>query len=160
MAVIAVIGAQWGDEGKGKIVDELSMHAQYVVRYQGGSNAGHRVVYDKGEFAFRLVPSGILYPNTTCIIGNGVVVDPKGLIAEMDELKHLGVDISHLYISERAHVVMPYHFLLDRLEEQARGADKIDSTQRGIGPAYVDKNARIGIRMADLLAHRRERTIA
>src|SRR5438034_4122254 len=151
MAVIAVIGAQWGDEGKGKIVDELSMHAQYVVRYQGGSNAGHRVVYDKGEFAFRLVPSGILYPNTTCIIGNGVVVDPKGLIAEMDELKHLGVDISHLYISERAHVVMPYHFLLDRLEEQARGADKIDSTQRGIGPAYVDKHARIGIRMADLL---------
>src|SRR6266704_5986292 len=151
MAVIAVIGAQWGDEGKGKIVDELSMHAQYVVRYQGGSNAGHRVVYDKVEFAFRLVPSGILYPNTTCIIGNGVVVDPKGLIAEMDELKHLGVDISHLYISERAHVVMPYHFSLDRLEEQARGADKIDSTQRGIGPAYVDKHARIGIRMADLL---------
>src|SRR6266516_5252925 len=151
MAVIAVIGAQWGDEDKGKIVDELSMHTQYVVRYQGGSNAGHRVVHDKGEFAFRLVPSGILYPNTTCIIGNGVVVDPKGLIAEMDELKRLSVDISHLYISERAHVVMPYHFLLDRLEEQARGSDKIDSTQRGIGPAYVDKHARIGIRMADLL---------
>src|SRR5437660_5221611 len=151
MAVVAVIGAQWGDEGKGKIVDELSMHTQYVVRYQGGSNAGHRVVHDKGEFAFRLVPSGILYPNTTCIIGNGVVVDPKGLIAEMDELKRLSVDISHLYISERAHVVMPYHFLLDRLEEQARGSDKIDSTQRGIGPAYVDKHARIGIRMADML---------
>src|SRR5437660_5542586 len=151
MAVVAVIGAQWGDEGKGKIVDELSMHTQYVVRYQGGSNAGHRVVHDKGEFSFRLVPSGILYPNTTCIIGNGVVVDPKGLIAEMDELKRLSVDISHLYISERAHVVMPYHFLLDRLEEQARGSDKIDSTQRGIGPAYVDKHARIGIRMADLL---------
>ncbi|HCP74519.1 MAG TPA: adenylosuccinate synthase, partial [Ktedonobacter sp.] len=151
MAVVAVIGAQWGDEGKGKIVDELSMHTQYVVRYQGGSNAGHRVVHDKGEFSFRLVPSGILYPNTTCIIGNGVVVDPKGLIAEMDELKRLGIDISHLYISERAHVVMPYHFLLDRLEEQARGADKIDSTQRGIGPAYVDKHARIGVRMADLL---------
>src|SRR6266581_4795846 len=151
MAVIAVIGAQWGDEGKGKIVDELSMHAQYVVRYQGGSNAGHRVVYDKGEFVFRLVPSGILYPNTTCIIGNGVVVDPKGLLAEMEELNRLGVAISRLYISERAHVVMPYHFLLDRLEEEARGADKIDSTQRGIGPAYVDKHARIGIRMADLL---------
>src|SRR2546422_4599944 len=151
MAVIAVIGAQWGDEGKGKIVDGLSMHAQYVVRYQGGSNAGHRVVHEKGEFAFRLVPSGILYPNTTCIIGNGVVVDPKGLIAEMEELRHLGVDVSKLYISERAHVVMPYHFLLDRLEEQARGSDKIDSTQRGIGPAYVDKHARTGIRMADLL---------
>src|SRR2546429_9534677 len=89
---------------------------------------------------FRSVPSGFRYPNTTCIIGNGVVVDPKGLIAEMDELKRLSVDISHLYISERAHVVMPYHFLLDRLEEQARGSDKIDSTQRGIGPAYVDKH--------------------
>src|SRR5436305_4005831 len=151
MTVVAVIGAQWGDEGKGKIVDELSMHTQYVVRYQGGSNAGHRVVHDKGEFAFRLVPSGILYPNTTCIIGNGVVVDPKGLIAEMDELKRLSVDISHLYISERAHVVMPYHFLLDRFEEEARGADKIGTTQRGISPAYVDKHARIGIRMADLL---------
>src|SRR5205085_11986422 len=151
MAVVAVIGAQWGDEGKGKIVDELSMHTQYVVRYQGGSNAGHRVVHDKGEFDFLLVPSGILYTNSKYIIGNGVVVDPKGLIAEMDELKRLSVDISHLYISERAHVVMPYHFLLDRLEEQARGSDKIDSTQRGIGPAYVDKHARIGIRMADLL---------
>ena len=150
MTVVAVIGAQWGDEGKGKIVDELAMNADYVVRYQGGSNAGHRVVHEKGEFAFRLVPSGILYPNTTCIIGNGVVVDPKGLISEMDELRHLGVDVSHLYISERAHVVMPYHFLLDRLEEEARGADKIDSTQRGIGPAYVDKHARIGIRMGEL----------
>ncbi len=151
MVVVAVIGAQWGDEGKGKIVDELAMHADFVVRYQGGSNAGHRVVHEKREFAFRLVPSGILYPNTTCIIGNGVVVDPKGLITEMEELQKQGIDISRLYISERAHVVMPYHFLLDRLEEEARGADKIDSTQRGIGPAYVDKHARIGIRMADLL---------
>ncbi|MDQ6661004.1 MAG: adenylosuccinate synthase [Chloroflexota bacterium] len=151
MTVVAVIGAQWGDEGKGKIVDELSTHASYVVRYQGGSNAGHRVVHEKGEFSFRLVPSGILYPNTTCIIGNGVVVDPKGLIQEMEELQHLGIDVSHLYISERAHVVMPYHFLLDRLEEEARGADKIGSTQRGITPAYVDKHARIGVRMADLL---------
>ncbi|HLX40052.1 MAG TPA: adenylosuccinate synthetase, partial [Ktedonobacteraceae bacterium] len=151
MTVVAVIGAQWGDEGKGKIVDELAMNADFVVRYQGGNNAGHRVVHEKGEFAFRLVPSGILYPNTTCIIGNGMVVDPKGLIAEMDELQHLGVDVSHLYISERAHVVMPYHFLLDRLEEEARGADKIDSTGRGIGPAYVDKHARTGIRMGELL---------
>jgi adenylosuccinate synthase len=151
MVAVAVIGAQWGDEGKGKIVDELAMHADFVVRYQGGSNAGHRVVHEKGEFAFRLVPSGILYPNTTCIIGNGVVVDPKGLIEEMNELRRQGVDVSRLYISERAHVVMPYHFLLDRLEEEARGADKIDSTQRGIGPAYVDKHARTGIRMADLL---------
>src|SRR5689334_19669335 len=151
MSVLAIIGAQWGDEGKGKIVDELSMHADFVVRFQGGSNAGHRVVHEKGAFAFRLVPSGILYPNTTCIIGNGVVVDPKGLIAEMEELQEQGVDISRIYISERAHVVMPYHFLLDKLEEEAKGAEKVDSTQRGIGPAYVDKHARIGIRMADLL---------
>jgi adenylosuccinate synthase len=151
MAVVAVIGAQWGDEGKGKIVDELATRVDFVVRYQGGSNAGHRVVHEKGEFAFRLVPSGILYPNTTCIIGNGVVVDPNGLIQEMEQLQRQGIDISRLYISERAHVVMPYHFLLDRLEEEARGEDKIDSTQRGIGPAYVDKAARAGIRMADLL---------
>ena len=151
MAVVAVIGAQWGGEGKGKIVDELAMRADFVVRYQGGRNAGHRVVHEKGEFAFRLVPSGILYPNTTCIIGNGVVVDPKGLIEEMEQLQKQGVDISRLYISERAHVVMPYHFLLDRLEEEARGADKSGSTPQGIGPAYVDKHARTGIRMADLL---------
>ncbi len=151
MVAVAVIGAQWGDEGKGKLVDELSMSADFVVRYQGGSNAGHRVVHDNGEFSFRLVPSGILYPNTTCIIGNGVVVDPKGLIEEMEQLQRQGIDVSRLFISERAHVVMPYHFLLDRLEEEARGEDKIDSTQRGIGPAYVDKHARNGIRMADLL---------
>ncbi|MBE3558854.1 MAG: adenylosuccinate synthase [Ktedonobacteraceae bacterium] len=151
MAVVAIVGAQWGDEGKGKIVDELAMRADFVVRYQGGSNAGHRVVHEKGEFSFRLVPSGILYPNTTCIIGNGVVVDPRGLLEEMEQLQQQGIDVSRLYISERAHVVMPYHFLLDRLEEEARGADKIDSTQRGIGPAYVDKAARTGIRMADLL---------
>jgi adenylosuccinate synthase len=151
MAVLAIIGAQWGDEGKGKIVDELSMRADFVVRYQGGSNAGHRVVHEKGEFAFRLVPSGILFPNTTCVIGNGVVVDPKGLLEEMHELQSKGIDTSRLFISERAHVVMPYHFLLDKMEEEARGADKIDSTQRGIGPAYVDKHARIGVRMADLL---------
>src|ERR1700692_1911482 len=151
MAVIAVIGAQWGDEGKGKIVDGLSMSSDFVVRYQGGSNVGQRVVHEKGEFAFRLVPSGILFPNTTCVIGNGVVVDPKGLLTEMEALQAQNIDTSHLFISERAHVVMPYHFLLDRLEEEARGADKIGSTQRGISPAYVDKHARIGIRMADLL---------
>jgi adenylosuccinate synthase len=151
MAVVAVIGAQWGGEGKGKIIDELAMRADFVVRYQGGSNVGHRVVHEKGEFAFRLVPSGILYPNTTCIIGNGVVVDPKGLIDEMEKLQHQDIDISRLYISERAHVVMPYHFLLDRLEEEARGTENVESMQRGIGPAYVDKHARTGIRMADLL---------
>ncbi len=151
MAVIAVIGAQWGDEGKGKIIDELARRADFVVRYQGGSNAGHRVVYDKGDFSFHLVPSGILCQNTTCIIGDGVVVDPKSLIQEMEELQARGVDISRLYISERAHVVMPYHFLLERLEEETRGTEKADSPPRGIGPACVDKYARTGIRMADLL---------
>jgi adenylosuccinate synthase len=151
MAVVAVIGAQWGGEGKGKIIDELAMRADFVVRYQGGSNVGHRVVHEKGEFSFRLVPSGILYPNAICIIGNGVVVDPKALIHEMESLQSQDVDISRLYISERAHVVMPYHFLLDRLEEEARGTENGDSTLRGIGPAYVDKHARTGIRMADLL---------
>ncbi len=151
MAVVAVIGAQWGDEGKGKIIDELSMRADFVVRYQGGSNDGHRVVYSSGEFSFHLVPSGILYPNTTCIIGNGVFVDPKGLLQEIEQLQQQGIDLSRLYISERAHVIMPYHFLLDRLEEEARGSEKMDLSQRGIGPASVDKHARIGIRMADLL---------
>jgi adenylosuccinate synthase len=151
MVVVAVIGAQWGGEGKGKIVDELSLRADFVVRYQGGGNTSHRVVHEKGEFAFRLVPSGILFPNTTCIIGNGVVVDPKGLIDEMEDLQSKGIDMTRLYISERAHVIMPYHFLLDRLEEEARWADQIDSAQRGIGAAYVDKHARTGIRMADLL---------
>jgi adenylosuccinate synthase len=151
MAVIAIIGAQWGDEGKGKIIDELAMRADFVVRYQGGNNAGHRVVHEKGEFAFHLIPSGILCPNTTCIIGNGVVVDPKSLIDEMIALQTQGIDISRLFISERAHVVMPYHFLLERLEEEARGTEKTDAPLRGIGPAYVDKHARTGIRMADLL---------
>ncbi len=151
MAVVAVIGAQWGDEGKGKIIDELSMRADFVVRYQGGSNAGHRVVHEKSEFSFHLIPSGILYPNTTCIIGNGVVVDPKSLIEEMEALQQQGIAISRLYISERAHVVMPYHVLLDRMEEEARGIEKMDTPPRGVGPAYVDKHARIGIRMTDLL---------
>lgn len=151
MVAVAIIGAQWGDEGKGKIIDELSMQADFVVRYQGGTNAGHRVVHEKGEFSFQIVPSGILYPNTTCIIGNGVVVDPKTLIQEMEALQAQGIDISRLYISERAHLVMPYHFVLDRLEEEARGAELIDSSYRGMGPANVDKHARSGIRMADLL---------
>lgn len=151
MAVVAVIGAQWGDEGKGKVVDELSMRADYVVRYQGGNNAGHRVVHDGGEFSFHLVPSGILFPNTTCIIGNGVVVDPKGLLDELELLQAQGIDVSRLYISERAHVVMPYHFVLDRLEEESRIGEKLEGTPRGIAPAYVDKHARTGIRMAELL---------
>jgi adenylosuccinate synthase len=151
MSVMAVIGAQWGDEGKGKIIDELASEADYVVRYQGGGNAGHRVVFGDQEFAFHLVPAGILWPNVTCVIGNGVVVDPQALLAELETLSKLGVDLSRFLISDRAHVVMPYHFALDRLEEESRGAEKIGTVLRGIGPAYVDKYSRMGIRMADLL---------
>jgi len=151
MSVLAIVGAQWGDEGKGKIIDELASQTDYVARYQGGGNAGHRVVHDGEEFAFHLVPSGILHPGVRCIIGNGVVVDPKALLAEMESLCALGVDLTRLFISERAHVVMPYHFILDRLEEESRGPDAIGATMRGIGPAYVDKYSRVGIRMADLL---------
>jgi adenylosuccinate synthase len=151
MSVMAVVGAQWGDEGKGKIVDELAGSANFVVRYQGGGNAGHRVVRGESEFAFHLVPAGILHPGVNCVIGNGVVVDPRGLLAEMETLRKLGVDLGRLFISERAHVVMPYHFVLDRLEEESRGVEKIGTVMRGIGPAYVDKYSRVGIRMADLL---------
>ena len=151
MSVMAIVGAQWGDEGKGKIVDELAARTDFVVRYQGGGNAGHRVVYNGGEFAFHLAPAGILHPGVTCVIGNGVVVDPRGLLAELASLRKLGVETDRLHISERAHVVMPYHFLLDRLEEESRGLDKIGTVMRGIGPAYVDKVSRTGIRMADLL---------
>jgi adenylosuccinate synthase len=151
MSVMAVVGAQWGDEGKGKVVDELATRADYVVRYQGGSNAGHRVVRGGQEFAFHLVPAGILHPNVTCVIGNGVVVDPRGLLAEMESLRQLGMDLNRLFVSERAHVVMPYHFVLDRLEEESRGMERIGTVMRGIGPAYVDKYSRTGIRMADLL---------
>ena len=151
MSVMAVVGAQWGDEGKGKVVDELASSAQFVVRYQGGGNAGHRVVHDDGEFAFHLVPSGILHPGVSCVIGNGVVIDPRGLLAEMDSLRAMDIDMNRLFISERAHVVMPYHFVLDRLEEESRGAERIGTVMRGIGPAYVDKYSRVGIRMADLL---------
>jgi adenylosuccinate synthase len=151
MSVMAVIGAQWGDEGKGKIIDELASEADYVVRYQGGGNAGHRVVFGDQEFAFHLVPAGILWPNVSCVIGNGVVVDPLALLTELETLRKLGVDLGRFFISERAHVVMPYHFTLDRLEEESRGVEKIGTVQRGIGPAYVDKYSRVGIRMADLL---------
>jgi adenylosuccinate synthase len=151
MSVMAIVGAQWGDEGKGKIVDELAARTDYVVRYQGGGNAGHRVVYGGSEFAFHLVPAGVLHPGVTCVIGNGVVVDPRGLLTEISHLRKLGVEVDRLFISERAHVVMPYHFMLDRLEEESRGVEKIGTVLRGIGPAYVDKISRVGIRMADLL---------
>ena len=151
MPAYAIIGGQWGDEGKGKVVDFLAQDAHCVVRYSGGSNAGHTVINEKGEFRLHLVPSGICWPQTSCVIGNGVVVDPDVLLGELDELESRGVDTSSLYVSDRAHVIMPYHILLDRLEEQARGDDALGTTGRGVGPAYVDKTSRIGIRMGDLV---------
>ncbi len=153
LANVVVIGAQWGDEGKGKITDLLSKSAHVVVRYQGGVNAGHTVVVKDQTFKLHLIPSGILYPETECVIGNGTVVDPKALIAELDMLEQLGVSTENLYISESAHVTMPYHRLIDQASEEKRGSQKIGTTKRGIGPTYADKSERIGIRMVDLIDH-------
>ena len=151
MPAYAVIGGQWGDEGKGKIIDYLAGDVDGVVRYAGGNNAGHTVVNDKGTFQLHLVPSGVCWPDVYGIIGNGVVVDPDVLVNELNEIAARGIDISKFYISERAHVIMPYHVVLDRLEEQARGDAAIGTTGRGIGPAYMDKTGRMGIRVGDLL---------
>jgi adenylosuccinate synthase len=151
MAVVAIIGGQWGDEGKGKIVDMLADRAKVVVRYQGGSNAGHTVINDRGKFALHLIPAGIFNPETKCVIGNGVVVDPGLLLSEFEALRAMNVNVLNLLISDRAHVVMPYHVTLDCLEEQARGGQSIGTTGKGIGPCYVDKVSRQGIRMGDLL---------
>jgi len=151
MPVIAVIGAQWGDEGKGKIVDLLAEEARVVIRFSGGDNAGHTVVNRYGEFRLHLVPSGIFSPLTTSIIGNGVAINPSVLLDEIDQLNQRGVDTSRLFISNRAHLVMPYHILLDGLEEESRGGKAIGTTRKGIGPAFADKIARLGIRTSDLL---------
>jgi adenylosuccinate synthase len=151
MAVIAVVGGQWGDEGKGKIIDLLAGQAQVVIRAQGGDNAGHTVVNPHGKFALHLVPAGIFHPNTLCVIGAGVALNPQILLEEMDALQARGVDARNLIISERTHLVLPYHLLLDQAEEQARGAGKIGTTGRGIGPAYYDKVGRVGLRAGDLL---------
>ena len=151
MPAYAVIGGQWGDEGKGKIVDFLAQDSQYVVRYSGGNNAGHTVINDMGKFALNLVPSGIFWPQVTCVIGNGVVVDPGVLLDELEGLQERGVDTSHLFVSDRAHLIMPYHVILDQLEEQSKGAGAIGTTGKGVGPAYMDKVARVGIRADDLL---------
>jgi adenylosuccinate synthase len=151
MSAVILIGAQWGDEGKGKVTDFLASQANVVVRSTGGNNAGHTVVVGEEEFKIHLVPSGILYSNTNCIIGNGVVIDPKVLIKEIDSLIARGVKVDNLRISSNAHVIMPYHVKLDELEEESKGDSKIGTTKRGIGPAYVDKASRIGIRMGDLL---------
>ena len=151
MAAVILIGAQWGDEGKGKITDFLAEKANMVVRCQGGNNAGHTVVVNGEEFKLHLIPSGILYSNKTCVIANGVVIDPAVLLQELSYLAERGIETGKLLISSNAHIIMPYHRLLDGLEENARGADKIGTTKRGIGPAYMDKAARTGIRMIDLM---------
>ncbi len=151
MPAYAVIGGQWGDEGKGKVIDYLAGQCDSVVRYAGGNNAGHTVVNERGEFQLHLVPSGICWPGVTGIIGNGVVVNPDVLLGEMDGLQERGIDTSRLFVSDRAHVIMPYHILLDGLQEQARGQSAIGTTGQGIGPAYVDKASRDGIRVGDLL---------
>ena len=151
MPAYAVIGGQWGDEGKGKVVDYLSERAHCAVRYAGGNNAGHTVVNQQGEFSLHLVPSGILWPQVTCVIGNGVVVDPDVLLSELEGLEQRGVDTDRLYVSERAHLIMPYHVLLDQLEERSRGSAALGTTGRGVGPAYMDKTGRVGIRAGELL---------
>lgn len=159
MSNLVVIGAQWGDEGKGKIVDILARDADVVVRYQGGSNAGHTVINQNGTFIFHLIPSGILYRGTLCVIGNGVVVDPAALIEEMDHLAGQGVHIGkNFIISQRAHLILPYHKAIDKASEQSKGSRRIGTTGRGIGPSYADKMSRIGIRVGDLLNPKTFRT--
>ncbi|MEI6065054.1 MAG: adenylosuccinate synthase [Pseudanabaena sp. ELA748] len=155
MANVIVIGAQWGDEGKGKITDLLSRSADVVVRYQGGNNAGHTVVVGDRTFKLHLIPSGILYPKTECIIANGTVIDPKVLLQEVDRLTELGISTDNLFIAQTAHVTMPYHCVLDRAAEEQRAEHKIGTTGRGIGPTYADKSERVGIRIMDLIDEQR-----
>lgn len=151
MANVIVIGAQWGDEGKGKITDLLSRSADVVVRSQGGVNAGHTVVVKGQTFKLHLIPSGILYPDTECIIGSGTVIDPAVLLEEIEQLKVLNVSVDNLFISQTAHITMPYHRLIDKASEQRRGKYKLGTTGRGIGPTYADKSERTGIRVLDLM---------
>lgn len=151
MSTKVIIGAQWGDEGKAKIIDILSQEAEVVIRSQGGNNAGHTVVVDDKTYKFHLIPSGILYPGTECIVANGVVIDPEGILEEIDGLLAEGISIDNLRISERAHLVMPYHKVLDGIKEEARGQGDIGTTKKGIGPCYMDKAERSGIRVCDLM---------
>ncbi len=153
MSSVVVVGSQWGDEGKGKIVDLLTNYADYIVRFQGGNNAGHTLVVDGKQFIFHLIPSGILYPEKMCLIGNGVIVDPGVLLEELDKLKAQGLEVTadRLLISDKAHLIMPYHGMVDRAREAALASGKkIGTTGRGIGPCYIDKVGRSGIRMGDL----------
>ena len=152
MPAYAVLGAQWGDEGKGKIVDVLAKDAHVVARFSGGNNAGHTVVTDQGKFSFHIIPCGVFWPNALNVIGNGVVVDPDVLLEEIADLESRDINIGdRIVVSERAHLILPYHVMLDELAEKARGSNRIGTTGKGIGPAYADKAARTGVRAADLL---------
>ena len=151
MSSVVVVGTQWGDEGKGKITDFLSQNAEVVARYQGGNNAGHTIVFDGVTYKLHLVPSGIFFADKTCVLGNGMVIDPKAFVEEVSYLHGHGVSTDNLRVSNRAHVILPYHIKLDILQEEEKGALKIGTTKKGIGPAYMDKSARVGIRIADLL---------
>lgn len=151
MSTLVIVGAQWGDEGKGKVIDYLAKEADVVVRGQGGNNAGHTVVVDDKKYALHLIPSGILYENTLNVIGNGVVFDPEGFLNEIDGLAKDGVKVNNIKVSDRAHVIFPYHKEIDALAEEARGEDKIGTTKKGIGPCYMDKVERSGIRICDLI---------
>lgn len=151
MSSVVVVGTQWGDEGKGKITDFLSENAEVVARYQGGNNAGHTIRFNGETYKLHLIPSGIFNKEKICVIGNGMVVDPKALVEELAYIHEKGVTTENLRISNRAHVILPYHLKLDEVEEMRKGANKIGTTKKGIGPAYMDKAARVGIRIADLL---------
>ena len=151
MKTVAIVGSQWGDEGKGKVIDYLATQADVVVRGQGGNNAGHTLVVEGKKFALRLIPSGVLNSKTINVIGNGIVFDPKGFLEEIETLNKEGIDTSNIKVSDRAHVVFPYHKELDALAEEARGANKIGTTKKGIGPCYMDKTERSGIRICDLM---------
>ncbi len=151
MSSVVVVGTQWGDEGKGKITDYLAEKAEVVARYQGGNNAGHTIVFNGQKYKLHLIPSGIFYKDKVCVIGNGMVVDPKALVQELEYLHGHGVSTDNLRISDRAHLILPYHLKLDKVEEASKGTNKIGTTGKGIGPAYMDKAARSGIRMADLM---------
>ena len=151
MSSVVVVGTHWGDEGKGKITDFLSENAEVIARYQGGDNAGHTIVIEGTKYKLHLIPSGIFYPEKVSVIGNGVVVNPKSLVKELAYLHDAGITTDNLRISDRAHVILPYHIKLDQLQEDSKGDNKIGTTIKGIGPAYMDKAARVGIRIADLL---------
>lgn len=151
MSTAVVVGTQWGDEGKGKITDYLAESAEVVARYQGGNNAGHTIVYQETKYKLHLVPSGILNTNKLCVLGNGMVIHPEALIKEIDYLHEYGIRTDNLRVSDRAHCIMPYHLKIDQLSDAQKGNSKIGTTGKGIGPAYMDKMARIGIRMGDLL---------